>query len=431
MTNVQVDVKTETVSRFISHEEEGLYIEIPFAVPEGVEQFYVKMDVVHNGAASSIIDLGVKDPYRVRGWSGGARTEFFIHQAKATPGYLHGEIHAGDWAVILGSYKVAEKGCTVNVTVEYTLETHRWIKGDLHTHSVHSDGKFTLREKAELVENIGLDFVGITDHNTASQNEAYPRDTNTLFIPGMELTTNKGHLNFYGVNDPVKDFRVNTMEDLHSRIKEAREQGTYVSLNHPFCRYTGWRLDWNFDYDWVEVWNGPWREDNQDAVNWWHEQLVDGKRLVAVGGSDAHNPQQVHVKHGMPTNWVYSKALTSPEILKTIDKGHVVLSYAPEGPFINLTCGDSMVGDVCKESDRKVELKVNNVQYSDIVKVISNKGNEKEVIIEKEQDQLNLDWEINNRSFYRVEVWRYFPEVKQRLMAALSNPIYFSNDNLN
>src|SRR5690606_1377446 len=112
---------------------------------------------------------------------------------------------------------------------------------------------------------------------------------------------------------------------------------------------------------------GPWREDNHDAVSWWHEQLVDGKRLVAVGGSDAHNPQQVHVKHGMPTNWVYSKALTCPEILRTIDKGHVVLSYAPEGPFINMTCGESMVGDVCKESNQKVELTGNDVQSSDIV----------------------------------------------------------------
>src|SRR5690606_26035175 len=117
-------------------------------------------------------------------------------------------------------------------------------------------------------------------------------DTNTLFIPGMELTTNKGHLNFYGAKDPVKDFRVNNMNDLHSRIKEAREHGAYVSLNHPYCPNTGWRLDWEFDYDWVEVWNGPWREDNQDAVNWWHEQLVAGRRLVAVGGSDAHNAQQ-------------------------------------------------------------------------------------------------------------------------------------------
>ncbi|MFJ5624091.1 CehA/McbA family metallohydrolase [Peribacillus loiseleuriae] len=423
---VQTCSKHEIKSKFISSKEEGLYIEVPFIVPAGTEQIKVKMEVVQEGVASSIIDLGVKDQNRVRGWSGGARTEFFIHQAKATPGYLHGELEAGEWAVILGAYKVAAKGCTVNLTIEYTLEELRWLKGDLHTHSVHSDGTFTLREKASICEEVGLDFLGLTDHNAASQNEAYPRDVDTLFIPGMELTTNKGHLNLFGVNDPLQDFRVNTMDELHIVLKEARENGAYISLNHPNCRNTGWRWEWDFDYDWVEVWNGPWREDNQDALDWWQDQLVSGKRLVAVGGSDAHRPHP-SVIHGMPTTWVYSKSLTSAEILKSIDQGHVVLSYSPKGPFLSLTCGISMTGDICEETNKAVMLNVKDVQYTDVVKVISNQGNEQEVMVEEGQDTLDLSWAVANRSFYRVEVWRYFPEVKSRLLAALSNPIYFSN----
>ncbi|MEH7479938.1 CehA/McbA family metallohydrolase [Neobacillus drentensis] len=424
---VQECSKSETVSRFISHDEESLYIEVPFTVPAGTEQIKVKMEVIQVGAASSIIDLGVKDSKRIRGWSGGARTEFFIHQAKATPGYLHGELEAGEWAVILGAYKVATKGCTVNLTIEYSPEELRWLRGDLHTHSVHSDGTFTLREKANIAESEGLDFLGLTDHNASSQNEAYPRDVNTLFIPGMELTTNKGHLNLFGVHDPIRDFRVNNMEELHSRLKEARENGAYISLNHPYCRNTGWRWDWDFDYDWVEVWNGPWREENQDAVDWWQEQLVLGKILVAVGGSDAHRPHP-HVVHGMPTTWVYSKSLKSSDILKSIEKGRVVLSYLPQGPFINLTCGNSMVGDVCEEKNQNVEIKVEDVQFSDVVKVISNHGIEQEVMVEEGQDQVELSWSVGNRLFYRVEVWRYSPEIKMRQMAALSNPIYFLNE---
>jgi len=418
--------KAETISRFISHDEESSYIEVPFSIPTGTEQIKVKMEVIQTGVASSIIDLGVKDQNRVRGWSGGARTEFFIHQSKATPGYLHGEIAAGEWAVILNAYKVAAKGCTVKLTMEYTLEELRWLKGDLHTHSVHSDGTFTLREKADICEEAGLDFLGLTDHNAASQNEAFPRDVNTLFIPGMELTTNRGHLNLFGVKDPIRDFRVNSNEELHLRLKEAREKGAYISLNHPHCRNTGWRWDWDFDYDWVEVWNGPWREDNQDALDWWQEQLVSGRRLVAVGGSDAHRPDP-YVIHGMPTTWVYSKSLTSSEILKSIDKGHVVLSYSPKGPFISLTCGTCMMGDVCEDKNQPVQLNVRDVQYSDVVKVISNQGIEKEIMIEEGQDSLDLLWGVDDRSFYRVEVWRYFPEVKSRLLAALSNPVYFSN----
>jgi hypothetical protein len=426
MGMIQACSKTETISRRIIHDEESSYIEVPFSVPTGTEQIKVKMEVIQEGVASSIIDLGVKDQHRVRGWSGGARSEFFIYQEKATPGYLPGELEAGEWAVILGAYKVAAKGCMVNLTIEYTLEELRWLKGDLHTHSVHSDGTFTLREKADICEEAGLDFLGLTDHNAASQNEAYPRDVDTLFIPGMELTTNKGHLNLFGVKDPIRDFRVNTMEELHSVLKEARDNGSYISLNHPYCRNTGWRWEWDFDYDWVEVWNGPWRDENQDALDWWQENLVSGKRLVAVGGSDVHRPHP-YVIHGMPTTWVYSKSLTSAEILKSIDQGHVVLSYSPKGPFISLTCGTSMTGDVCKDPNQSVQLNVKDVQYSDVVKVISNHGIEQEVMVEEGQDTLDLTWAAFDRSFYRVEVWRYFPEAKSRLLAALCNPIYFSN----
>ncbi|QKE75794.1 PHP domain-containing protein [Arthrobacter citreus] len=384
------------------------------------------MEIVQEGIASSVIDLGVRDSKRVRGWSGGARTEFFIHQEKATPGYLHGELTEGEWAVILGAYKVSKLGCTVKLTIEYTEEEHRWLKGDLHTHSVHSDGKYTLREKADIATKAGLDFVALTDHNVVSQNESYPRDVSTLFIPGMELTTNWGHLNLLGVADPVCDFRVQNMEELHIRLKEARENGAHISLNHPYCRNTGWRLDWNFDYDWVEVWNGPWREENEDALTWWQEQLISGKRLVAVGGSDVHRPDP-YVVHGMPTTWVYSKSLTSNEILKAIDKGHVVLSYSPEGPFISLTCGNYMTGDVCQEQNQPVLISVKGTKHSDVVKVISNDGIELEVMVEDHKGQFDLTIDKGERTFYRVEVWRYFPEVNSRLLAALSNPIYFSS----
>ncbi|WP_045518402.1 CehA/McbA family metallohydrolase [Neobacillus niacini] len=416
----------EIKTRFISSNEEGLYIEIPFTLPADTEQIKVKLEVIQEGLASSIIDLGVKDQNRIRGWSGGARSEFFIHQAKATPGYLPGEMEAGDWAVILNAYKVAAKGCTVKLTIEYTLEEFRWLKGDLHTHSVHSDGTFTLREKADICEEAGLDFIGLTEHNAASQNDAFPRDVDTLFIPGMELTTNKGHLNLLGVNDPIRDFRVNTMEELHSVLKEARENGAYITLNHPHCRNTGWKWERDFDYDWVEVWNGPWRDENQDTLDWWQEQLVSGKRLVAVGGSDAHRPHP-NVIHGMPTTWVYSKSLTCSGILKSIDKGHVVLSYSPKGPFISLTCGMSMTGDVCKKTNLPVQLNVKDVQSSDVVKVISNQGIEQEVMVKEGQDTLKLSWTAGSRSFYRVEVWRDFPEVRSQSLAALSNPIYFIN----
>src|SRR5699024_5094584 len=105
-----------------------------------------------------------------------------------------------------------------------------------------------------------------------------------------------------------KDFRVNSDDEMSIVLKEARKNRALITLNHPFCSNTGWEWDWNIDYDFVEVWNGPWREDNQKAVTWWQEQLTKGNKLVAIGGSDTHRPD--FVKHGMPTTWVYTNTAT-------------------------------------------------------------------------------------------------------------------------
>ena len=44
----------------------------------------------------------------------------------------------------------------------------RWLAGDLHTHTVHSDGAQTVAELSRFAAGLGLDFVAVTDHNTVS-----------------------------------------------------------------------------------------------------------------------------------------------------------------------------------------------------------------------------------------------------------------------
>ena len=41
-----------------------------------------------------------------------------------------------------------------------------WYRGDLHTHTVHSDGRRRIDEMAEAATSAGLDFIVSTDHNT-------------------------------------------------------------------------------------------------------------------------------------------------------------------------------------------------------------------------------------------------------------------------
>lgn len=419
-------METLVLTRTISEEEELQYIEVPFNMPKGIQKILVNYEVKSHGQNPCIVDLGIKDFNRVRGWSGGARREFYIGETHATPGYVSGPLYEGNWSILLGAYKIGKEGCQVTITVslESKKEEACWLKGDLHLHSVHSDGSYTLKENAEMAMEKGLDFIALTDHNTISQNHMYESYGTVLFIPGMELTTYKGHCNFYGAKEPIKDFRATNMEEIRNRLHEARSNGCNISINHPFDQYCPWEYGWDVDYDWVEVWNGPWTEGNERALEWWQEQLVQGRKLVVVGGSDCHRPHP-YVKQGMPTTWIYSNDKSVSSILEAINKGHVYLTYDPTGPQMDFTCGQAIIGDTIKTQE-KMELKVEKLQAGDIVKIISNKGIEQEFNISSEQELVQT-WDIAGRSFYRVEIWRYFSEVESHLMAALSNPIYIQN----
>ncbi|MDF2962055.1 MAG: phosphoesterase [Paenibacillus sp.] len=429
MKKVERQRTTAVFSRFIEHAEQSSYIEIPFDMPENVEELHVSYTVESNGEPKAVIDLGVRDTQRVRGWSGGARTEFQVGLEKATPGYLPGPLHAGNWAVLHNAYKVPAQGCTVTVTVEFYYYTQRWLKGDLHTHSINSDGKYTLEENAAIMEQLGCDFIAMTDHNTSVQNLSYPRNTSVVMIPGFEFTTNFGHSNFLGVTDPLNDFRVSNQEDVNARLKTAGERGAKIVLNHPHCDFCPWEWDFQVDHNWVEVWNGPWTERNERTLSWWQQQLAAGRRLTAVGGSDVHRPDPF-VKHAMPCTWVLAEAKTVGGILDGIDKGHVSISWSPEGPFMEMLCGSYKIGEVVPKEVRcrSVQLYAEDLLPGDLVKLISNNGVEQEVTASSGTNgTLELTIEADHMKFVRAEVWRYFEQADGFLMAALTNPVYFES----
>jgi hypothetical protein len=67
------------------------YIEVPFQVPEEVHR--IRVDFSYTGREQhTTLDLGIADPYRFRGASGGNKSHFTISETDATPSYLPGEI---------------------------------------------------------------------------------------------------------------------------------------------------------------------------------------------------------------------------------------------------------------------------------------------------------------------------------------------------
>ena len=151
------------------------YVEV--AVPPGTRTLEVRLRFDRQ---SGVLDLGCLGPAGFRGWSGGARDRFVIGAAEATPGYLPGELEPGLWRVIIGLYQVPLDGLDWEIVAQTAgrggpgpepaadapppaserpvprplpaSPGRRWWAGDLHTHTVHSDGVLTVAELARLAQ---------------------------------------------------------------------------------------------------------------------------------------------------------------------------------------------------------------------------------------------------------------------------------------
>ena len=67
--------------------------------------------------------------------------EVSISPCCSTPGFK--EINPGKWQIIVGAYQIRPEGVTVYYDIKFYFKRLRWLKGDTHTHTNHSDGKLT------------------------------------------------------------------------------------------------------------------------------------------------------------------------------------------------------------------------------------------------------------------------------------------------
>lgn len=424
----------KNIEILIDKRKERTYFEVPFEVPENVCKMEVSYsykrrdihaDELGNVCNSeiNIIDIAIRDEsMSFRGASGSERLYFYITENEATPGYIKGAIGKGNWAIILGAYKVQEEGCTVKINVKFTYKERVLLKGDTHVHSVHSDGKYDVENNINMAKLYNMDFLFLTDHNTFSQNEYAGSSDGLVVLPGMEWTHYEGHANFIGIEKPIKYFVSNDKETTISILNEARKNGATVILNHPFCRSCPWKWGFDVPFDAVEIWNGPIKDADYDAINWWHKRLTEGDIIPIVGGSDSHKNELFRMI-GTPTTFLYSDSRGYSDIINAIKKGHSFISYTQNGPIIDFSIGSSILGDcISYRAGLKGKAVIQNLASGDKIKLISDKGDEALFEITNLNTKV-LDFEVKKRLFYRIEVWR---EVIPKLpsLVSISNPIY-------
>lgn len=201
-----------------------------------------RIDISYHFTPGNVVDMGLMINGRINGWSGGARKTITLSENFASPGYQRTSIVNGKWHVLLGLHKI-RRSCEVTVEITLYPKFPRWLKGDTHLHSVHSDGSLTVSDLIARARKMEFDFLCFTDHNTIAQNhEIAGINASLCLIPGMELTSERGHANLLGVTQPVVNFLPHfTEEDIAGRIAEARRNGARIGINHPFCHYCPWQ----------------------------------------------------------------------------------------------------------------------------------------------------------------------------------------------
>ena len=343
------------------------YRPVTFEVPPGVTQLAVAFD--YTGRENrTVVDLGLLDPVRFRGWSGGNKKSFFVSTEAATASYLPGPLPAGKWTLLLGVPNARpnskatfeakvwfQRGAAPAPAVLPKAVTPGWYRGDLHMHTAHSDGGCATGEAPRApcpvyrtvlaAQAAGLDFIAVTDHNTTSQAaalaELQPSFPGLLLMTGREVTTFQGHATIFGPTAFI-DFRlgsksVPTIDALQRAVKAV---GGVFSINHPAvpsgeqCMGCGWTAK-DTDYaavQAIEVANGGNEkalggfENILSGVPFWEAQLNQGRRIAAIGGSDNHDASIAHDKPsaiGRPATVIHAEGLSNDAILAGLRAGRV------------------------------------------------------------------------------------------------------------
>ena len=285
--------KTITIRHQVPKAKEGKYYSIPFEVPEGVESMRIRY--TYPKAQKAIVDLGLMDNQgRFIGWSGSARNEITVGPYDATPGYWMTRAEKGSWQILVGAYHIPADPLPVTYEITYLMPDARWLAGDLHVHSTASDGKLSPYELGMLARKRGLDFLAIADHNNFCENFALPKIPGLTLIPAVEWTHYKGHMNFFGIKAPFdQSFVANDIDEMRTLIQQAKNKGALISVNHPKCPRCPYLWEDDTIFDLVEIWNGPMRKANTDAILWWHQMLLSGRKMPIVGGSDFHRTLRI------------------------------------------------------------------------------------------------------------------------------------------
>lgn len=229
---------------------------------------------------------------------------------------------------------------------------------DIHTHSNYSDGRCTIEDIRAYIRNAGLDFFFVTDHDSIRQKRVTHKITEASW--GQEPGIGPHHV---GLLCGSRVFRPRH-DTVSADFERARKIAPFVWIPHPVGWYpNNWYSDeaieilWTFGIEFaIEVINGAHKvvraydAFDAKAVRVWDQLLCDGRKISALGGSDAHVPEDI----GNVWTGVFAARRTAPSIIKALNAGHC---FASEASLMTFSCSSQPMGStVRKKKGAKLDL---------------------------------------------------------------------------
>jgi hypothetical protein len=356
---VEVKLMTIKINGSLSPSDSKIVKIEEFEVPDSISEIHLKFDYIPRRIESleNQITLSIYDSM---GNFVGRYDNFkdFVVGENPSPSAFRILPLPGNWKIMLENDSLVSH---VNYTIEIEFtgnEKYKWYKGELHTHSIHSDGKFSVKELNEYLRSHNFDFSFLTDHNNVSGYRDLYFDKNSIGFIGEEISTFKGHILTLG-NDQFVDWKEKdgSERSLSSIRKEIDCIHALMGVAHPsmlgepVCGGCAWKytespFDTNL-FDFVEIWNGSMESKflNIETIYSWIAELRKGKRITATSGFDLHSSTDPEPSFWLK-NHFYLRKLELTEILYAIKHGMTYISTDP----ITINFYDNLPGKVVKYS---------------------------------------------------------------------------------
>jgi len=220
---------------------------------------------------------------------------------------------------------------------------------DQHSHTRFSDGALTIKQNVEWHIAMGYNALAITDHNNMRHLKKIDKvrdeyaEKGFLILSGIEITTNRIHLNLLGVSNWETKISYKTTDyRIIETINKTHDQDGIVVCNHiPWSLYEfkmkthpsrKTLLDWGIDY--IEIINDDSKPENVYDHDSYNFCIKHNNKIGMITGTDMHTPDGL--ASGGVHGWTLlnNKDFTEEALLEELRKKQIDIIYS-KTPYLD------------------------------------------------------------------------------------------------